>query len=51
MASDCESFEECETFEMMCDMGAKFANDESNKSLCWQDEHRKPNLYEMVGLD
>lgn len=42
-------FDECVNFEMMCDLGAKFANDESPKSLCWLDATTKPHLYEMIG--
>src|SRR5688572_11125592 len=47
--SICDKYTLCTTFEQMCHIGTKFANDECDVSLGWLDQQSKPNLYEMVG--
>jgi hypothetical protein len=44
------SLKECKTFEQVCLVGAKYANDEDDvhESLGWCDSGCTPNLYEMV---
>lgn len=44
-------FEGCKTFEEICELGAKFVNDEIDISLGWEKHYEKPNLYELIGED